>query len=465
MKHDKKAERALIGSVLRGDAESLEKIFGVVKVDDFWGESHRCIWRGMVRCWEQFQCVDLVPLTKDIHDAGDLKTIGGMAVLAPMAAECVPRNWKIYHESMRGTGRVRELLAIAEAVKTVEAGGDPFEIASEAVEGLLRISGEAPAQTLPTFRDVGGRFLRWMVRNSEEYERVGRSPQMSFGWEKIDKAIPVYPGKSTILAGGSGSGKSGLALQGLITSAIEHGEGGLFISLEMGAELAYMRAISRRIDISESKILRGDVEKFDTNRIEVLIQEAGGLPLVIDDQCPADVVSVERRIRAAAKEGIKWVVVDYLQLMTYPGRKFDRLSLELGAITYRLHRTAQRFGIGLLILAQLKKSGEFQTAKTKDDIKDGGDSVQAVDAAVLMWRPNDLPQEEREKRSKADGVSVEDDTMRIETSKHRYGQPAGGTFGWSRGRVVPLGETWDRNGKEPSRWVRELLGRNVYRPS
>jgi len=465
MKHDIKAERALLGAVLIGGAGDREKIFAAVDADDFWKESHRAIWRGMVRVWESSQCVDLVLLTTNIAEAGELEVIGGMSVL-PLLATDVPsvHNWRMYHGNLQAARRARDTVAIGKQLQSAEEGGDPFELAEAALTGLLRISGEAPAQALPTFRKVGATFLDWMEGNAAEYNRVGRTPQMHFGWDKINEVIPVYPGKSILIGGGSGSGKSGLALQGLITSAVEHGEGGLFLSLEMGAEFAFMRGLSRRIDISESRIIQGNPSDFDFSRIKTFVQETSGLPLVIDDKCPADVVSVDNRIRAAAKEGIKWVVVDYLQLMTYPGRKFDRLSLEFGAIAYRLHRTAQRFGIGLVLLAQLKKAGEYVTAKTKDDIKDGGDAVQAVDAVTLIWRPNDMPQEERKKRAEASKTEeFNDDVMRIETSKHRYGQPGGASFGWSRGRVVPFGETWDRSEDGPSRWVRELHDRNVYR--
>ena len=463
MKFDDKAERAIIGAALLADSQTLDQMFGEIKTEDFYRESHRGIWRGMVRTWKSARSVDLVLLTRDIHDAGDLELIGGASAIAPFAVD-VPRvqSWRLYHGSMQEARRSRDAAAIGLQLQAAAEGGDVFALAETAIAGLLRISGEAPAQSLPTFRSVGSRFVDWMQAGEKEYNRIGRSPQMSFGWKEIDKTLPVFPGKSMLLAGGSGSGKSGLALQGLITTAIERGEGGLFISLEMSAELAFMRAISRRIDISESKIMEGSVSGSDISKIEKLVQETSGLPLIIDDQCPSDVVSIDRRIRAAAKEGIKWVVVDYLQLMHYPGRKFDRLSLELGAITYQLHRTAQRFGIGLILLAQIKKTGEFTTSKTKDDIKDGGDSVQAVDVVSVIWRPHDIPEEERERRSK--DSPIRDDVMRIETSKHRYGQPCGDRFAWSRGRVSPLGQTWDRlpNG-DASRWVRELDDRNVYK--
>ena len=80
---------------------------------------------------------------------------------------------------------------------------------------------------------------------------------------------------------------------------------------------------------------------------------------------------------------------------------------------------------------------------TTNDIKDGGDAVQAVDIVALINRPNDLPKEERERRAKDGEPAISDNVMRIALGKHRYGDPSiSGTFGWDHGRIVPLGYSW-----------------------
>lgn len=453
MIHNADAERALLGAILLAESgERLAEMMEVISTRDFYAESHRAIFRAMVNTWETTQTVGLVLVTHELKSADDLETAGGASYLPRLATVAsTATTWRHSHRLLREHRQRRDVIAAGAQLQALNDGGDPFEVAEAAINTLSAVTAEAPTQKLPTWRDTGNSFVDWMEGNSKRFNEIGRSPQWTAGWNEINECLPLFPGKSLILAGASGSGKTGLALQALMATAVEHGEKGHFVSLEMSAELAYLRALSRRIDISESKIMRGDVSKEDLGRIYDFIQRNGDLPITIDDECPRDVGAVDRRIRAAAKDGAQWVAIDYLQLMRWPGRKFDRLSLEYGDITYRLHRTAQRVGVGLCFLAQLRKSLDG-VVPTHNDVKDGGDSVMAVDAVSMMWRPGDLPKEEAERRTKQ-GEVASDDAMRINTSKHRYGQPTGDSFGWSQGRVVPRGEDWRS-------WASKLDGRN-----
>mgnify|MGYP003110093164 FL=1 len=447
------AERALLGCIILAQSgESLVPMMSTVSERDFYAESHREIFRAMVNVWESTQTVGLVLLTTELRNAGTLATAGGSGYVSRLATVAsTPMTWRHDHGILEDCRRRREIVSTATKMSALADGGDPFEAAEEAISELSSISGEAPTQTLPSWSKTGLKFVDWMEANAHTYNQIGRSPQWTIGWDAINEVVPLYPGKSLILAGASGSGKTGLALQALMATAVENGESGMFISLEMSAELAYLRALSRRIDIAEHKMMRGDFSEQDYQRVCDFSQHNGRLPLIIDADCPRDVGAVDRRIRAAAKSGVKWVAIDYLQLLRWPGRKFDRLSLEYGDITYRLHRTAQRAGIGLCILGQLRKTLDG-VVPTHNDLKDGGDSVMAVDVVSMMWRPGDLPKEEAERREKS-GETISDDTMRINTSKHRYGSPCGGAFGWSQGRVVPMGENWQS-------WASKLDDRN-----
>jgi len=454
--HDPSAERALIGcALLAPDAtDRAGQIIASTSVDDFWLESHRAIWRAIVETWTEHRLVDSVAILAQLRASGEMEAAGGGAYLSRLgAAASTSVNWELYAGKLKDARRRRDLAGVAAAIAGAGEDADPFELAEAAISTLAEISADAPAQTLPKWRDLGSPFVDWMEDNSRRFRHIGRSPQWTLGWPGIDEALPLHPGRSMILGGASGSGKTGLALQALIATALEYGEAGLFISLEMTANLSYLRAMSRRIPISETDLMVGSITGETTDKITRFLAEAGDVPLYIDDSCPADVVSIDRRIRAAAKAGVKWVAIDYLQLINYPGRKFDRLSLEFGAIMYRLHRTAQKVGVGLCMLAQLRKSLDG-VVPTKDDIKDGGDSVMAADLVALIHRPGDLPEEERERRSKGQDGPVHDDAIRIYQSKNRYGSPTGGRFGWSFGRVVPVGEDW------PS-WARALDSRNV----
>ena len=442
---DPHAERAILGSILMAPPETAEQILQSVTDADFYNDRHRLILRAMVKTWADFQAIGSGLGLKELGVAGNDETVGGGSYLSKLALD-VPTlvNWR-HHRGLLGAARQRrEIIAVGASCEGINEGGDPFEIAETAIARLSAISAEAPGRELPTFRDTGKRFVDWMEKNHERYKQLGRSPQWSLGWSEINDAVPLFPGKSLLLGGRSGSGKTGLALQALITSAIEYDEAGMLLSLEMGESPAFMRAISRRIGISEARILKGDLTAGDIAKLSAFIQAMGGLRLHIDSECPRDVASVDRRIRAAAKKGVKWVVIDYLQLMRWPGKKHESLSMEYGDIMYRLHRTAQKTGVGLCMLAQLRKE-DRGTTPTGDSLKFGGDAVQAADVVSIIHRPGDIPREDREraaKAAKAGDAVMGDDTMRIATAKHRYGEPCDITAGWDYGRVVPLGESW-----------------------
>src|SRR5690625_1570636 len=82
------AERSVLGSILL-DNEVFSQIEGSLRVEHFYKEGHRKIFRAMERLYRKNDPVDLVTLTEELRQSGELEDIGSLPYLIGLA-ESVP---------------------------------------------------------------------------------------------------------------------------------------------------------------------------------------------------------------------------------------------------------------------------------------------------------------------------------------------------------------------------------------
>ena len=78
------AEQSVLGSVLL-DNETYAAIEGIVRGDHFYKESHRKIFRAMERLFARHEPMDLVTLTEELRQTGELEGVGSVPYLIGLA--------------------------------------------------------------------------------------------------------------------------------------------------------------------------------------------------------------------------------------------------------------------------------------------------------------------------------------------------------------------------------------------
>jgi len=201
-------------------------------------------------------------------------------------------------------------------------------------------------------------------------------PPHSTGLLDLDKMLDggIRRSQLSVLAARPSIGKTSLGMQ--LTEAVANaGDSSLFISLEMsGVELA--------LRISKQGHGRADA--------------IAALPIFIEDRLTYldDILNSIRL--AKRRHGMKFVVVDYLQLMKTNDRLQKHEKIELCGT--ELKHLAKELRIAVVVLAQINRESEKRDDKRPriSDLKGCGAIEEAADVIMMLHRPefydeNDSP--------------------------------------------------------------------------
>ena len=78
------AEQSVLGSILL-DNEVYAQIEGTLQAEHFYKESHRKIWRACERLFRRNEPMDLVTLTEELRQTGELEAVGSVPYLIGLA--------------------------------------------------------------------------------------------------------------------------------------------------------------------------------------------------------------------------------------------------------------------------------------------------------------------------------------------------------------------------------------------
>ncbi|HPG00393.1 MAG TPA: replicative DNA helicase [Kiritimatiellia bacterium] len=241
------------------------------------------------------------------------------------------------------------------------------------------------------------------------------------GYHDLDQLLMgLQPSDMIILAARPSMGKTSLALNIAENIAVGTAAQGpqpvAVFSLEMSKEQLVRRMICSRAGVSSSVLSRGFVSKESH---QSLINAADALmkaQILLDDSAGLEVLELRSRARRLKrKHNIQLIVVDYLQMLSYPQFGSEGRQRETAAISGALKAMAKELKIPVLVLSQLSRAPETRsnTAVPKlSDLRDSGSIEQDADVVLMLRRPCMYPEDERH----------EDRTLAvIDVAKHRNG--------------------------------------------
>jgi len=205
------------------------------------------------------------------------------------------------------------------------------------------------------------------------------------GFTTLDRVTSGFNNSDlVILAARPSMGKTALALQFALNAASIGYPTALF-SLEMSQEQLAQRYISGVSDYTNVELKTGRVD------IEHVIDSTGklfGLPLYIDDSASIGVFEMKSKLKKLKhNEGIKFAIVDYLQLMS--GVQSGNREQEISSISRGLKMIAKELNIPILALSQLNRSVEATASKKPmlSHLRESGAIEQDADMVIMIYRP------------------------------------------------------------------------------
>jgi len=162
----------------------------------------------------------------------------------------------------------------------------------------------------------------------------------------------------------------------------------LMFSLEMGRQQLVSRMLCTRARVDAHRLRSGRIPHEDRAELAAAADELSRAKIFIDDTSGISMMSLRSRARRImARHGLDMIVVDYLQLLTFP--RSESRQQEISNISRSLKGLARELEIPVVALAQLSRQVELRDPPRPQlaDLRESGSIEQDADVVLMLYRP------------------------------------------------------------------------------
>jgi replicative DNA helicase len=386
------AERSILGAILL-DNLAYNQAAEHLKPEDFLLDSHRRIYSRMIDLSEASHSIDLITLCEELSRHGELETIGGAAYVSGLL-DGVPDRPSIenYIKIVRDKSLLRSLIhtATAAIARASEPGDAAEEILNDTEAQIFQLSekriGRGFMGVQEIIRESFGSVDAFLQRGSRitglETHYVDLDEKTS-GFQKSDLII---------IAARPSMGKTSFAMNIAENVAIEDRKTVAVFSLEMSKEALLQRMLCSVARVDAHKFRTGSLWQDDMRKITRAIEQLAEAPIFIDDTPGITISEMRAKARRLlqSKGSLDLVVVDYLQLMSGGGKRYENRTQEVSAISRGLKALAKELAVPVVALSQLSRAPESRGGGDHRpqlaDLRESGSIEQDADVVAFIFR-------------------------------------------------------------------------------
>ncbi|RLS75452.1 MAG: replicative DNA helicase [Planctomycetota bacterium] len=382
------AERAVLGSILL-KPDVCDDVALVVRPEDFSDESHQLLYRHLLELHDSGKRIDATIVLERLRTQGDLERIGGAASLADVV-EAVPHAAHATHYAhiVRDKSMLRALIDAGTDIlrEAYDSADEPRQLLSRAEERIFSIlERRTSAEAKPIQSVLEEVMVRMDARMRHEHAIGG----VETGFTELDRLLGgLHDSELLILAARPSMGKTAFAMNIAEHVSIGLQQPVLFVSLEMASMELADRLLCSAAQVNGQRLRNGTISQEDRRRLVQKSSEIGSSPLFIDDtpgRTLTEIAAVARRLKR--KQGLKLIVIDYLQLIE-PDNPRDPRQEQVARIARRLKTMARELKLPVLCLAQLNRQAEASRDNRPrlNHLRESGAIEQDADVVMFVHR-------------------------------------------------------------------------------
>jgi replicative DNA helicase len=399
--YDENLERAVLGAIL-ADEDAAETAMEKFSEDNvFYFPRHRTIFEEIRELMKKDAPVEPVNLCGGLREKGVLDEIGGEEYIVQLqhsvATTAHIESWCI---KLRAKAIQRELIKALSI--TIDKCYDP-EASPESLAGEIELE-FLKAQRLDSGNAI--RCLGEVIKN-EAFPYIDKilrkeKPEniIETHFSDLDRFLGggMREGEMYVLAARPGVGKTSFAINILTQTALSAAKVPVvFFSMEMTAAEIARRMLYTEAQVSRKEILDPSLNNETRNRFKTKITGAastfGKVPIFIDPTPALKVMDMRARIKKLIREhGVKFVVIDYLQLMRSEEQSSaDVRQIEVSLISGGIKAMAKDLKVPILVVAQLNRQTEQQKGGRPklSNLRESGAIEQDADVVMFLHRDTD----------------------------------------------------------------------------
>lgn len=389
--HDLEAEKSVLGAILI-DSSAINLVVEILRSEHFYAEEHRIIFASMLTLFEKHQPVDIVTLTAQLKQSGNLKKIGGASYLSDLI-NSVPTSAYVEHYAriVKNHFVKRSLITLSSRLveKAFDEKGDVKKLLDEAESSIFSLSQAYLHQDFISLKDILSESFARLEELTKKGSHIRGIPT---GFTDLDgKLAGLQDSNLIILAARPAIGKTTFALNIALNAALNQKIPVGIFSLEMSKEELVDRLLVGQADIDAWRLKTGRLSDDDYSKITEAMGELSEAPIFIDDTPGASILEMRTKARKLKVEkGLKLLIVDYLQLVD-PGRRFDNRVQEVSFVSQNLKNLARELKIPVLAISQLSRAVEHRNEKKPllADLRESGSIEQDADVVMFLYYEED----------------------------------------------------------------------------
>lgn len=388
---DQRLEESVLGSMLL-EADGCAIGMKLLREDVFYYEKNSTIFKAMQSIFHRRDPVDILTVTNELKSNKKLDGIGGAYHLSQLANNVGSSANIEYHCRLILQFYIKRRL-IALGTDIVKQGYndsvDVFDTMSYFHTKMVDIEAVISSDGIADNNKV----IDDLLLHIEEAKANDGILGASTGIKSLDYGIMgARPGNKIVIAGESGEGKSSLAKSISIHWAYKQDMPGVFLSCEMTAEQLMMVCASEILSIPNQRIQTGDLNLIEKQNIAKLKETLFAKNFLIVDKAGMDIFEIESILRKLVNShGIKWFVLDYLQLMRLKGEQYKNKTTEecISIITAALKVICKDLNLIGVELSQFNNEVTKRDGNRPriGDLKGSGAIRANADVVLLVYRP------------------------------------------------------------------------------
>ena len=406
------AEKGLLGSVLLSSTV-LDDSISQIEAGHFHLPAHQKIYELLVEMRNAGKPIDLISVTQHLEDRKLLDEVGGASVVTDLLT-FVPTaaNADYYREILREKYLLRKVITVCTeyAARSYDEQGDVKILVDEVEKKILEIGEERVSSSIPTMKEMVNdaiTSIEQLVANK------GGITGLSTGFHVLDNMTSgLHAGEMFVIAARPSMGKTALAMNIAEHVALDAGKPVAVFSLEMSSPQLVQRLLCSRARVDSKKLRDGFIGKQELGSISSAAGLLSKAKMFVDDTPGLSILELRAKARRLHnREGIKLVVIDYLQLLRSNSRRAqDNRQIEIAEISSGVKALAKELKIPVIVLAQLNRNPESRTGDSKgrprlSDLRESGSIEQDADVVALLVREKYYAEDE-EARKEAEGKAT-----------------------------------------------------------
>lgn len=422
-------EEAVLGAMLL-EKESLSLVIDALSPESFYKEQNGRIFSAIRKLFNDSEPVDILTVTQELKRTGELEMVGGSFYVSSLTNRIASAaNVEFHARIVAQKFLQRELIRIStDTIKSAyEDSTDVFELLDQTTQNIFQVLDS-------NVRKQGDKMVNLITKAIEEIEAAAQQTDgligVPSGFTALDRITGGWQRSDLmILAARPGMGKTAFVVSMAKNAAVEFNKPVAIFSLEMSSVQLVKRLISSETEISQDKILKGNLDNHEFVQLNERIKKLSVAPMFIDDTPALSIFELRAKARRLREnEKIELIIIDYLQLMSGgPDSKGNR-EQEISNISRGLKSLAKELNIPIIALSQLSRQVENRPGGSKrpqlSDLRESGAIEQDADMVMFIYRPEyyglEVDENNEPTKGRAEVIIAKNRHGSLETVKLRF---------------------------------------------